>query len=321
MHMGFDRVWKKDRTDAEKKNDVLLAGYHYAPRDGELDQIRKHKSEGCHVIGFGPRNDPALAQAVASCDTWIDTTTGGGPTADCLSNMVHCWTLNAEVVAALTRRGKMPTMWKGYCYPDAIAWAGLYMDKKQFHDDLTVPSAQAGELSTRFLRQIRHTLTRMKLTQSAALQAAAKLIADETAAGRQTFVAWSGHLGYAQPNPLAAPWAKIIEVPPGYEPCDKIWREQSPEGVLVLRLGYLGQHPMDAKLFKDKRQRVIHLAGDHVDPTFRVDPTAQACSVDLGIAYGDACVVLEGYPLRILPPSGIAQLAAYGAIAAQVAGH
>jgi hypothetical protein len=69
---------------------------------------------------------------------------------------------------------------------------------------------------------------------------------------------------------------------------------------------------------------VIHIAGcplDHADPTFRVDPAAQACSIDLGIAFGDACVVVEGYPMRILPPSGIAQLAAYGAIAAQIAGH
>jgi hypothetical protein len=212
-------------------------------------------------------------------------------------------------------------MWKGYCYPDAIAWAQLYMDKKQFHDDLTVPSVPAGELSARFLRQIRHTLARMKLTQRDAFLAAAKLIADETTAGRSTFVAWSGHLGYAQPNPLAAPWAKIIEVPPGYEPSNKIWRESSPDGSLVLRLGYLGQHPLDAQLFKSKNQRVIHLAGDHADPSFRVNPGAQACTIDLGIAYGDACVVLEGYPLRILPPSGLAQLAAYGAIVSQVSGN
>ena len=114
----------------------------------------------------------------------------------------------------------------------------------------------------------------------------------------------------------------MLEVPPGHEPSIKSWRESTPDGALVLRVGYLGQHPVDAQLFRDKRQRVIHLAGDcGDDPAFRVDPAAQACTIDLGFAFGDACVNVEGYPIRILPPSGVAQLGAYGAIAAEVAGN
>ena len=322
VHVGFDRPWKPDRTDAEKSKDTALLGYHYAPRPGELDGLRALQARGCYVVGFGPRGEPSLGEAVKAANDWIDTTTGGPPLADALSNMLHAWCLKAEVVAALTRRGKMPPMWKSFVWPDGAAWNDRYYQKKQFHDDLTVPPAPAGELARRYVRNVRHTLRRLRATQPSALRAAAKFIADEHAAGRPTYVAWTGHLGYANPNPLDAPWAKVLELPPGYEPSAKGWREATPDGALVLRLGYLGQHPAHAQLFRDKRQRVIHLAGDAGDdPAFRVDPAGQAATIDLGFAFGDACVNLEGYPIRILPPSGVAQLAAYGAIAAEVSGQ
>ena len=320
IHLGFDRPWKPDRSDAEKAQDVVLLGYHYPPKPGELDELRALRARGAYVLGFGPRGDASLAEAVATSNAWLDTTTGGPPLADALSNIVHAWCLKAEVVGALTRRGKMPTMWLSMAVPGWQEWTAKYLGKLQFHDDLTVPPVPAGELATRYLRSLRHTLRRLRLTQPAALHAAAKLVKDEQAAGRPTYVAWTGHLGYGNPNPYDAPWAKVLEVPPGYEPSIATWRTGTPDGALVLRVGYLGQHPADAQAFRDKKQRVIHLAGHPGDdPAYRPDPAAQACSVDLGFAFGDACVNVEGYPIRILPPSGVAQLAAYGAIAAQVA--
>ncbi len=39
---------------------------------------------------------------------------------------------------------------------------------------------------------------------------------------------------------------------------------------------------------------------------------------DLGFTFGDACVSLDGYPIPILPPSGVMQIAAYEAINAEV---
>ena len=39
---------------------------------------------------------------------------------------------------------------------------------------------------------------------------------------------------------------------------------------------------------------------------------------DLGFAFGDACVTIDGYPIRVLPPSGVVQLAAFGAIDAEM---
>ena len=33
--------------------------------------------------------------------------------------------------------------------------------------------------------------------------------------------------------------------------------------------------------------------------------------LDLGLAFGDACVPIEGYPISLFPPSGIVKAAAY----------
>jgi hypothetical protein len=33
--------------------------------------------------------------------------------------------------------------------------------------------------------------------------------------------------------------------------------------------------------------------------------------LDLGLAFGDACVPIEGYPIALFPPSGIVKAAAY----------
>ena len=40
--------------------------------------------------------------------------------------------------------------------------------------------------------------------------------------------------------------------------------------------------------------------------------------VDMGYAHGDACVWLDGYPIPILPPSGVMQVAAYECLSAEV---
>jgi hypothetical protein len=38
----------------------------------------------------------------------------------------------------------------------------------------------------------------------------------------------------------------------------------------------------------------------------------------MGIAFGDASIALEGYPLRILPPSGVMQQVAYQCVNVEV---
>ena len=40
--------------------------------------------------------------------------------------------------------------------------------------------------------------------------------------------------------------------------------------------------------------------------------------LDLGLAFGDACVPIEGYPIPLFPPSGIVKAAAYESLNQEV---
>ena len=47
-------------------------------------------------------------------------------------------------------------------------------------------------------------------------------------------------------------------------------------------------------------------------------PTDFPVTIDMGYAFGDACVKIDGYPLKLFPPSGIMQVIAYESINVEV---
>jgi hypothetical protein len=329
MHIGFTRGWKAERSDAEKAHDVAIVGYDSPPAPGDADAIKKLKERGAFIVGFGPRQMTALQPIAGLCDAWFDTGFGdddrvveqesGGRAGhgNVAANAILGGTLIAETVGALTRRGKMPTMWKAYAHADGRAWGEKYFGKLQFHDDLQVSPVAPGELGRRFLHQIRYPIARLQ-KQAAALKQGAKFVSEEIAAQRKVYVVWQGHM---PPTYIAkredAAWAVAVELHPALEAQVNQYRQLVPDGALVLNLGYHALDPIEAAVRAEKQHRVIHLSGDHPDPKWRPGPE-QLMRIDLGFAFGDACVHVDGYPLLLFAPSGIAQNVAYEAILAEM---
>jgi hypothetical protein len=119
-------------------------------------------------------------------------------------------------------------------------------------------------------------------------------------------------------------WARSFELPvilsqwpQGIEPYQKDATEQS----LVVRLNTCGLDPAELKIHRSKKQRLIVLTGTHDDPAWNVGAPNALLRIDTGVPYADACVTLEGYPHRIIPASGLAQLVAYQALVAEVNEH
>lgn len=322
MHIGFDRCWKneKERTEAEKAKDVLLVAYDRPPGEKDLAEIQKHKARGCYIIGMGPRNAPEVQEYAALCDVWLDSgnATGKFDRIDTLANALNGWVLTGEMVGALTRRGKMPPVWKSFAYPDSREWVERYFEKKQFHDDYKVSPVAARQIGGAFIDRIRSHLRRLRETQVGNIRDAAKLIADESAAGRKTVVAWQGHMPWTYVGKFEdKSWARAVELHPFLKSQCEEYVKNTPDGALVLSLGDQGLDPRGVEVWKQKRQRVIHASGHHVDPAFAPGPGLLKW-IDLGYAYGDACVNIDGYPARFGAPSGIMQLAAYAGIDAEV---
>jgi len=335
VNIGFDRVWTKTRTPEQKANDMAIAAWDNGPWPGDADlaKIKKLKEAGTFIIGFGPKQAPELAERIALCDAWLDTglkqrnvlnvpthfdgfairrmvPIGSG---NLVVSMMNGWALTGEIVAALTRQGKMPTLWKSYMYPDGREWADKYFQKMQFHDDFKVEPIPAGKLAKEYLAAIRANLKGFSATQLPAVRKAADLVIDELANFRQTFVATSSH---APPTFVGKfedkMWATGTEINNAEE-----YRKRTPDGALILRLGYTGQNPEELAASKLKNQRVIWVSTQNPNAD-RAIPAGLPNFIDMGWAYGDAAVAIDGYPIKILPPSGIMQIVAYESINTEV---
>lgn len=330
MHIGLDRPWKAERTKEEQALDAMIYSWDDAPNDGDLRRLQEDKAKGLYLIGFGPRAAAALAPHVAACDAWIDTGAGEDDRAVPLrdghrtgktnhfSNAVNGWCFIAEFVSALTRRGKMPAMWKAWITIDGREWSEKYFHKTQFHSDYKVPPLPPGELGTRYLERIRYLVERLQRTELADIRSFAADIAAERRAGRKTTVASSGHMAM---NWIArrddAVWAVNHEVHDNVESQMQSFLKGTPDGGLVLRLDAYGLHRSVNELFQRKKQRVLLITSENPRPEFTV-PAGFTHKVDMGYAHGDACVPLDGYPIPILPPSGVMMVAAYESLNAEV---
>ena len=330
MHAGFDRAWKPERTAEERANDVVIYAWDDAPREGDLKRMQDDKAKGLFILGFGPRRAAALAPHVAACDAWIDTGTGDDDRVIALkdgrrtgktnhfTNAVNGWVFIAEFVSALTRHGKMPTMWKANVVIESRAWTDRYFGKMQFHDDFKVPPVPPGELAGRYLDRIRYLTERLQRTELPDIRAFAADIAAELRAGRKTTVASSGHMAMSWIGRWDdAAWAVNHEIHDNVESQMQSFAKDTPDGGLVLRLDAHGLHRSVHELFARKKQRVLLITAENPRPEYAV-PASCTRQADMGYAFGDACVWLEGYPIPILPPSGVMQIAAYESLSAEV---
>jgi hypothetical protein len=330
VHAGFERPFKKDRTGVEKTNDVAIISWERAPADGALKPLEDLKKRGCYIIGFGPRKMAALAPFVALCDAWFDTgfedddrvvrlddgsMVGRG---NCLLNTMHGWALTAEIVSALTRHGKMPTMWKAYLYDDGREWGNCYLGLKQFHDDFQIAPIAQRKLAKEYVRQIRAHLKRFQTTQLPSVDRAASLIATELRGGGKLVVTAMGHMPWTFVAKYEdAQWAEPHDLHYNTPHQVEDYLKKTPNGGLILRLGYSGIHPEDAAIFKRKNQRVVLITATDTHPGWEV-PNDMTAVIDMGWAFGDACVAIPNYPIKLFPPSGVMQLVAYECVNVEV---
>jgi len=331
MHIAEGRGWKPadQRTDEEKANDMAILGWSQPPHHNDIDILMRLKEKGAYIVGVGPRDLKGIDEVLPLCDAWLNAGTG----ADTILKDSHGqavgrfndfavtisgWVLTAEIVGALTREGRMPTMWKSWAVPDGKDWSGKYYTKQQFHDDFKIRPYKDGELGGLFLDHACALLTHVRQTEVPDLLESADLIAAETKAGRKTIVAWSGHMPMAYLGRYEdKQWAKVQELHQSEDNQVQAFAKTTADGALVLRMGYQGLSEKIVRVLREKNQRLILMAGRHTDPAFAI-PEDALVVIDMGYELGDAMVPIDDYPIRLFPPSGFMQAAVYNAIDAAV---
>ena len=324
MHVGFDRPWKDKslRTDKEKAHDMAVVAWDADPKSNDLKRLQKFKEAGQFVLGFGSKKNPRLADHAKACDAWVDLNTEPDDSEPGKLNhvvgAVSGWVWMAETVAAHTRKGRMPTMWKSWAMEDGRDWSDRFFRKVKYHKDYTVSPIPKGVLGKAFLHRIRSQLLALENTQLPTLRNFAQSIAKESKAGRRTVVASSGHMVMHYVGKYSdSAWADNIEVHENVESQLNNFKTKSPQNGLVLRLGYFGLSPKVDDLFKAKKSRVLLMAAENPRSEF-ASHLNYPDRLDLGLAFGDACVPIEGYPIPLFPPSGIVKAAAYESLNLEV---
>lgn len=324
MHVGFDRPWKDKtlRTDKEKAHDIAVVAWDADPKPNDLKRLQKFKEAGQFVLGFGSKRNLRLANHAKACDAWVDL--GTEPKDSDPGKLNHVvgaisgWVWMAETVAAHTRMGRMPTMWKSWAMKDGRDWSDRFFRKVKYHKEYSVEPIPKGVLGKAFVHRIRSQLLALENTQLPTIRDYADSIAKESKAGRRTVVASSGHMVMHYVGKYSdSAWADNIEVHENVESQLNNFRSKAPQGGLVLRLGYFGLSPKVDDLFKAKKSRVLLMAAENPRPDFSAHLNYPD-RLDLGLAFGDACVPLEGYPLALFPPSGIVKAAAYESLNLEV---
>jgi hypothetical protein len=205
-------------------------------------------------------------------------------------------------------------MWKAWITEDGKAWSDRYFGKQQFHTEFKVPPVAAGQLAGAYLERIRYLVRRLRGRELDSIVQFAAAIAAETKAGRRTVVASSGHMAMSWIGRWDdKAWGLNHEVHDNVAAQTESFQKDQPDGALVLRLDAYGLHRDVDALFRKKNQRVLLVTAENPRPEYAV-PADRSQRIDMGYAHGDACVSIPGYPIPILPPSGVLQVAAYESI-------
>jgi hypothetical protein len=218
----------------------------------------------------------------------------------------------------------MPPMWKAMLWKnDWEPWSSKYQGKFKFHEDLFVPPLPPGTLGKRFLDQMRWHMRKFGNTQLEQVAKAAGLIAQEHAAGKKTVVTIAGHCMFDTVGKYEdGVWAQGVSFH-GWAPHEtRAYVAKMPRDSLTLVLSYCGFHKEAWATFMGAGQKRLLLVTSENDPRQypELEGPREECLavIDMGHAFGDACTRIDGYPIRVFPPSGIMQAVAYEAVNVEV---
>jgi hypothetical protein len=287
----------RDQVPAD--GDVVL----YAPEAGVTTPKPFIESRALVVV-FGQKID----RAEWPCFANHAETARVSPT---LANAVPAWVFTGELIAALTRLGKMPVIFESIGAYAGNARIQQYKNGDvPFHDDMRVPPVAAGVVGNRFLDTIGSMLRRVDKEERGRLDQAGAWAAEAKAQGKQLFMYSMGHLFPDEVGKTDI--GRIFR--------SAVWnagfRHPYPEdayapGDLMVHIGY--QHPPDVLLRRARPAgaRVVYVA---VRPDRDFVKDDGVIWIDPMWDWPDACVPIEGYDVPLLAASGIVN----GAIAWEI---
>lgn len=309
--------------------DVILVGTLDLRADAQIEHIRSLRRQGALVVLFGSGQSRLARAADFLVDNGLPPGVnhsirlpGGlktGPVAG-IANVANMWAFTAELVAASTRRGKMPTMYQSMMVVGAArrnqeAGAGW------FYPNLTVQPIPAGELGRRFLEKTKGYMTQILDTELRQFQEAGKLCSEAINSKRKVVASVIGHFMTTQTRmPGYLPIFDVIANQYGAESL----RGRLQSADVWVHVGY-SFYPLEEINY-------VRSTGAKLMGVLSPGPTAmrEGTPVDIDTSlfdvyidpywrFGDGAIEIPGYDVAIIPVSGVVMISTFWMILSETA--
>jgi uncharacterized phosphosugar-binding protein len=311
---GMIGAKRLEKSSDLRSGDVLLLGSLDPAHPEDVALARSVRAAGAYVIAFTPRVQPSPLAAESEACLVADAPV---PSEDTLPTAsvglaANLWAFTAELVAALTRRGKMPAMFQSVGVPRGRERNEPLLGHL-FHPGVEVAPQPPGVLSIRYLERVRRRFAEMAADEGRKFAEAGRLAAQARAAGHKVYAIPFGHI---LPYELVLPGSpKCCEVLPGQPTAEQL-REKLHEGDVVLYVGYYVLQPEVRDDAKERGAQVIsYVCGKPDSPA---DQQGAAVNIDTHWTFGDTSLNLPGYDVGILPPSGVIMASAWWMLMAEM---
>lgn len=299
---GLMRALALPSFQVTREGDVVWLSFLSATYQAELRNSKELERRGCLAVAFGPSPPDSLPDF----RHWIDSLCpwNGALNFTRLANVLSLWTLTAELAAFTAREAKTLAFWQNLWVPEADVRDGLYK-MCMFHDGVPqMEPVQPGALSRAYLDYTENMFREIRAHELAKIIMSGEEIAQRARETRPAaFMVLSHLMPYCvdRESKLFHYFDAGIdrEVLEGY---------LAPEGLLVC-VWHNGVPPDVWRAVRRARARAIWIVSplpDQVDYEQFGD-----VFVDQHWRLGDCAVEVPGYDVRILPPSGLAQLFIY----------
>ena len=297
-------------TDEASAGDVVLLGSLPGDDAEDVALLQAMRERDALVVFFAPENLPGE-------HVFVDAFAPPANDPDRLPTIspalaAGLWAFTGELVAAITRQGRMPPMYKSVSVPGGPERNAQHQGLRW--EPLAVSPVGPHVLGGTYLDRLLSMMRRLQATQMDKFAEAGQMAARTLQAGNTVWYASAGHLPPEQPGQVGDPG--LLEPLPAWRTPERLPTVLKP-GDLLVYVGYYEPfgpwaetaHQYDAKI-------VTVLAGT---PARRAEEMGADLNIDGCWPYGDAAVHLPGYDVGILPPSGVIQSAAYWMIVGETA--
>lgn len=303
--------------------DTVLIGSVGSQPQADVELVRSLRRRGVATVAFGSPQATALWQ---EADFFISN-----PVVDeagvirlaareepiCplapVMNVVNLWVFTGELVAALTRHGKMPTMFQSVMCPGGRERNEKFLPTP-FHTDRSVPPVGIETLGRFYLAALRSALTSLWGTQRAAILDAGARVAQARAAGHIAHAVLVGHYVPAEIGRPGDPGLFLPAQAKG-QPEEPLAGVKAGDVVFYVGYTWLPEPLLGAA----KEAGATTIAAIAPGEGWTVPDDLIDIYIDPQWRLGDAVVEVPGYDLRILPPSGVLQSIIYWCVTAQAA--